>query len=127
MKDARRTAGIGIGFEGFPALALLVISDRQIAGEQEDFLPVLMDKGRSRIDARCETQQAGAAAALVGFIQRAGQNFLLDAGRVTRGRFPATGHVEGFEFVVSLVYRHLELASCSVCCLPAYLNWRNAL
>src|SRR5262245_45452891 len=59
-----------------------------------------------REDARRETQQPGTSAALVGFIERTGQDLLLNAARVARRRLPSALHVEDVKFVVFLVYTH---------------------
>src|SRR5258708_33320986 len=93
MKCARWTASVGIRLESCAALAVCVVADSEVACEQKDLLPVLVDKGRGGIDARCETKQAGPGATLLHPLQRRRKEFLLDASRITRRRLPATGPI----------------------------------
>src|SRR3954464_9405650 len=72
-----------------------------------------MNEWLGRVDPGRKAQQARTRAALVGLVQRAGQDLLLDAGRVPGGRFPAAGHVHGMEFLVFLVDAHFRPSSCS--------------
>ena len=71
MKCPGWAASIGIGLESLAALAFFVIADSQVACEQENFLPVLVDKRRGGVDPGREAEQAGSAATLVHLIERA--------------------------------------------------------
>src|SRR5690606_26577923 len=112
MISAGRTAGISVGFERLATFAILVIADRQVTGEQEDFFPVIMHERLGREHTRLKAQQAGTGAALVFLIQRAGEDLLLDAGRVARGNLPSILHIERVKLVVLLVYRHSKTPVC---------------
>ncbi|MNT90952.1 hypothetical protein D3C72_2319740 [compost metagenome] len=68
-----------------------------------------MDERSLGEDARIEAQQAGPAAAAAAFVERAGQDLLLDAGGVAFRHFPAGGQVQGMELVVKLVDCHADL------------------
>src|SRR5262249_12797099 len=63
-------------------------------------------EGRSGENTGRKAQEPRARAALVCFVERAGQNLLLDAFRIAGRRFPANAHVEGMKFVVPLVDAH---------------------
>src|SRR5258708_10255946 len=106
MKCARWTASVGIRLESFAALAVFVVADSEVACEQKDLLPVLVDEGRGGIDARCETKQAGPAATLLHLLQPTRKDFLPDASPITRRGLPAPGHSPPVKLIVGLVYSH---------------------
>ena len=101
-----RTARIGGRLERLAALALGVVADREIARQQIDFLPVVVDERCGRVDARLEPQQPRAASRLAPLIDIARQDLLLDAGRIAFRRRPALLQVEPMEFQMGLVHRH---------------------
>src|SRR5215831_1120518 len=80
--NARRSARIGRRFERLAAPALRVIADDQIAGNQINFLPVVVHERRRGVDARSKPQQPRSAAHLARFVEIAGQDLLLNAGWV---------------------------------------------
>src|SRR5258708_7871666 len=51
VKRTWRPAGIGVRPECFAALAMLVVSDRQVAGKQKHFFPIFVNERRCRVDA----------------------------------------------------------------------------
>src|SRR5258706_2546459 len=91
---AGRAAGIGAGREILAALALRIVADRQIAVHQIDLLPIFVDEGLGGVGAGLEPEQARAAAAAMLLVQAAGQDLLLDAGRVAGRRLPAGAGVD---------------------------------
>src|SRR5258708_23782115 len=70
MISAGRPARIGGRLEGFAAIALLVISDSQIARKQKHFFPVFVNERHGRINARREAKQTCPAATFVNLIER---------------------------------------------------------
>jgi hypothetical protein len=81
--NSGRAACIGRGREGFAALAPRVVADNEIARDEIDFFPVVVHERHRGVDARIETQKAGAAAHLSRFVQITGEDFLADAGWIT--------------------------------------------
>ena len=57
VHSTRRTAGIGWGGETCPAIALRVAADDEIAGEQVNFFPVIVDERRRGVFTRDEAQE----------------------------------------------------------------------
>src|SRR3974390_761515 len=106
VKRARRPAGISVRLEGFSPLAMLIVSNRQVAGEQEHFFPIFVNERRCRVDAWREAKQAGPTAALFGLVERSRQDFLLNTRGISSRSFPSLRHVEGMEFFVDLVDSH---------------------
>jgi hypothetical protein len=97
MMDAGRTDRVGVAFEFFSAIAIFVIADDQITGNQEHLFPVVMDEGRLGVDAGGKTQKSGTIAAVGFFIERPSNDFFLDARRITRQRVPALVPCRGRE------------------------------
>src|SRR5229473_79292 len=87
---------------------MLIVSDRQVAGEQKHFFPIFVNEWRCRVDAWREAQQSGPTAALVGLVERARQDLLLNARGIPGRSFPSLRHVERVEFVVGLVDSHWD-------------------
>src|SRR5690349_822254 len=85
---------------------MLIVSDRQVAGEQEHLFPIFVNERRRRVDAGCEAQQSGPTAALFDLVERSRQDLLLNTRRIPSGSFPSLRHVEGMEFVVGLIDSH---------------------
>ena len=79
VRNAGRTARVGGRLERLAALALGVVTDREITRQQVDFLPVVVDERCGRVDTRLEPQQPRAASRLTPLIEIAGQDLLLDA------------------------------------------------
>src|SRR5687768_18621458 len=79
VRRMRRSTGIGVGREAFAALTDLVVANGQIARDEIDLLPIVVGERRRCIDAGLETQQAGAGAPMVLFIESPGQDFLLNS------------------------------------------------
>src|SRR6201997_1389576 len=88
-------------------LAMLIVSDRQVAREQEHFFPIFVNERRCRVDTWREAQQSGPTAALVGLVERSRQDLLLNTRGIPSRSFPSLRHVEGMEFTVGLVDSHL--------------------
>src|ERR1700682_1762105 len=89
---------------------MLIVSDCQVAGEQEHFFPIFVNERRCRVDAWREPQQPGPTAALVGLVERSRQDLLLNTRGIPGRSFPSPGHVEGMEFIMALVDGHLEFS-----------------
>src|SRR5262245_7080830 len=101
MEDTRWTAGIGVRRELLATRSVSIGADDQISGDQKDLFPIVVHEGRHGADAGPEAQEAGAAAALVCFIERASQNLLLDALGIARRPMPfGPFHVDRVEFPV---------------------------
>jgi hypothetical protein len=86
VNSTRRTAGIGWSRETLPAIALRIVPDDEIAGEQVKFFPVIVDERRRGVFTRDEAQEARTAAALARLVEIAREDLLLDAGRIARRR-----------------------------------------
>src|SRR5437763_7082513 len=95
--------GIGARREILAAPALGVVADRQVALDQIHLFPILVHEGFGRVDSGLKAQQPRAAAALLRFVERAGEDLLLDAGRIAGRRLPAAAHVEAVEFEMRFV------------------------
>src|SRR5258708_7064778 len=108
VECAGRAAGICIRLERLPTLAVLVISNRQISGEKKNLLPIFVNKRAGRVNTRRKAQESGSAAALVGFVERPRQNFLLNTCRIACRSLPSLRHVEGMKLVVDLLHDHLN-------------------
>src|SRR6266851_1211804 len=107
VMDAGRTARIGRRLERLAALALRVVADDQIAGDEIDLLPVIVHEGRGGVGAGLELQEPRAAAHLLRLVEIARQDLLRDAGRIAGRRVPAVLHVDAGELDVRLVHRHV--------------------
>ena len=116
---ARRAAGIGAGGKTLAAPAFGIVADGQIARNQIDLLPIVVDEGCGREHPRRKPQEPGAAAIAALLVERAGQDLLFDAGGVAGWRLPARTHVEAVEFEMRLVDRHAFVP-------PHYLTGSNA-
>src|SRR5437879_4169927 len=106
VHGAGRPAGIGAGREILAAMALGIIADREVSLDQVDLLPILVDKRLCREHPRRKAQQAGAAPVPPPLVEGAGQDLLLDAGRIARWGRPTGTHVEAVEFEMGLVDGH---------------------
>src|SRR6516162_7856148 len=106
VKRARRPAGIGVRLECLTSIAMLIVSDRQVAGEQEHFFPIFVNERRCGVDTWREAQQSGPTATLVGLVERSRQDLLLNARGISSRSFPSLRHVEGMEFFVDLIDSH---------------------
>ena len=85
MHSTRRTAGIGWSRETLPAIALRIVPDDEIAGEQVNFFPMIVDERRRGVFTRDEAQEARTAATLARLVEIAREDLLLDAGRIAGG------------------------------------------
>src|ERR1700733_14095732 len=79
MQRAGRAAGVGRRVERPAALAVRVVADDEIAGDEIDFLPMVVDEGRGREAAAGEAQQPRAASHLAPLVEIAGEDLLLNA------------------------------------------------
>src|SRR5215469_6867837 len=106
VHSTRGPTGVRARWEVLAAAALCVVANGQVALDQIDLLPVFVNKGLGREHAGGKAQEASAAAAAPLFVEGAGQDLLLDAGRVAgRGRPPGT-HVDAVKFEMRLVDGH---------------------
>src|ERR1700733_10854313 len=105
--DAGWPHGIGITLEFLPALAVFVIADDQVAGNKEHLFPILVHERRGRINARREAQQPRAVGAFAFLVERAGDDFLLNAVGIARWCLPAFAQVERMKFLVAFIEAHL--------------------
>src|SRR5882672_2463179 len=112
MDDAGGATGVCRSREGFTAVAVRVVADNQVAGQDVHLLPVVVDERRRRIDAGIEPQKSGAAPGLALLIEIAREDFLLDARGISGRRRPAAVHVEPLEFQVRFVHGHSSVSVC---------------
>src|SRR5712671_1361539 len=114
MDRARRPAGIGAVREILATPALGIVAHRQVTLDQINLFPILMDERFRREYAGRKAQEAGAASASPLLVERAGQNLLLDAGRIAGRRRPPGAHVDAVEFEMGLVDGHGLLLATSL-------------
>src|SRR6266571_1980799 len=114
VRRPRRAAGVGVGAELLPSLSAPVAADDEVARDEIDLLPVLVHEGHRGVDAGLEAQVSCAKASPLFFVERAGKDLLLNAGRIARRHFPAVSQVDCVKLLVFLVYRH-----------PASASWYN--
>src|ERR1700730_11210351 len=114
MDRARRPAGIGAVREILAAPALGIVAHRQVTLDQINLFPILMDERFRREHAGRKAQEAGAASASPVLVESAGQNLLLDAGRVAGRRRPPGTHVDAAEFEMGLIDGHGLLLGTSL-------------
>src|ERR1044071_3267455 len=86
MDDAGGATGVCGSREGFTAVAVRVVADNQVAGQDVHLLPVVVDERRRRIDARIEPKKSGAAPVLALLTEIPREVFLVDAGGIPGGR-----------------------------------------
>src|SRR3954452_16534928 len=103
---AWRAHRIGERCERLAAVAVLIVPDGEIAGKQEDLLPMVVCERPCRECSRSKAQDPRPCARLVRLVERARQNLLGYAGRVAWKRLPTGAHVHGTELVVYLVDGH---------------------
>src|SRR5262245_14800013 len=106
VRRPRRAAGVGVGAEARPALAVAVAADEEIAGHHVHLLPVLVDEGLGRIHARLEAQVAGAETAPLLLVEITREHLLLDSGRIAGQALPAAAEVDLVKLPVLLADRH---------------------
>src|SRR6185295_1266006 len=99
---------VGMGSEFLAAVTVRIAADNQLARHEVDLFPVFVHEGHRGVDARMEAQVARAKSGSLLLAERAGEDLLLDAGRVARRHFPAPIQVDGVELLVFLVDRHLS-------------------
>lgn len=106
VKNARGPARVSVGAKLDAALAVLIAPDNQVARDQVDFFPIIVDEGRGGMGAGIEAKMARSIAAFVVLIQKSGKNLLLDSRRISRRRLPSTIESDGLEFAVLLFNMH---------------------
>src|SRR5580704_11404809 len=89
VKGARRSASISIRMKLLPTISILIIPNDQIAGNQIDFLPVIVNKWRSGVDTRFEPKMPCTEATFILLVEKARKYLLLDSLRISRGRLPS--------------------------------------
>src|SRR5271168_3173992 len=103
MADSGRPAGVGVRTEALRSLAVFPIPNDEVAGYQIDLFPVVVHKRLRGEGARRESQQPCSIPGLVGLVETASENLLLDVFGVARRRPPARGfHVDRMKFPVFL-------------------------
>src|SRR3546814_205369 len=110
--DARRAAGVGRRDKLLAAIALLVISDRQVARQEKDFLPIIVDKGRRRKNAGLKAEEASPASAPVFRIETARKDAFVDPATrlVAFGKVPpGIVHADRVKFPMFLGNWHIKL------------------
>jgi hypothetical protein len=80
---AGRPAGIGEGCKPLAALAVRIGANCEIPAHEKHLFPVLVHERLRRVGTGDETQESRPTAALVPLVERAGEDLLLDAGRIT--------------------------------------------
>src|SRR5439155_18989427 len=99
-------AGIGAGREAFAPFSRGIVADREIALDQIDLFPIIVNKGRRGEHLRRETQEPRPAAALARLVERPGEDLLFDPGGIAGRGAPAGRHIDGMEFAMGLVDGH---------------------
>jgi len=107
--DPGRTNGVGVIAKLLAAFAGRIVTDDQVAGEQKNLFPIIMHERCGRERSRSDAQQARAIAALAVFVERAGDDFLLEAGGIAGRDLPAALHVQRMKLFVAFVERHCRL------------------
>jgi hypothetical protein len=100
MVGARRPARIGIGEALLAALALLVVADDEIALDDVDFFPVVVNEGLGGERSGVDPQEPRATAALVRLVEIRREHLLEEPGRIARRALPAVLHVDFDELQV---------------------------
>src|SRR5262249_13908856 len=100
------TAGVGVGAVGFELRPFSLIPHGEVSRQQENLLPIVMHEGRGGPRARRKPQQSGPIAGLRVLVEHAGEDFLLDSGRIAGRPSPTDPKVNGMEFEMLLVDRH---------------------
>src|SRR5262245_59713252 len=77
VKDARWPDRVGVAGERLSAVAIRIVADGEVPGDEEYLLPVVVHERRGRHEAGVKSQQARAAAALVHGVERAREDLLL--------------------------------------------------
>src|SRR5262249_54884658 len=72
-------ARIGVGTEADATVAVLIVTDDQIARQQIDLLPVFVHERLHRVHAGREAQMAGSMTALRLLVEEAREDLLLDS------------------------------------------------
>src|SRR5260370_16790117 len=103
VQGAGRAAGVGAGEEALAALPRAIVADRQIALDQIDLFPIFVHERLRCEHPRRKPQQAGSTAVAALFVERPGQDLLLDAGEIALRRRPAGTHVYAGEFEMGLL------------------------
>jgi len=94
MVYAGRAAGVCIRMKACAIPPLFIVADNEVARDQVNLFPILMNKGLGSENARLKAQKTSAASAFSPFIERPRKNFLLDALGIARWNDPSLGHVE---------------------------------
>src|SRR4051794_11235841 len=100
VRRAGRPTRVGAGRKILAALALRIVAHGEVAVQQVDLFPIFVDEGIGGVDPRLEAQQARAAARPGFLVEAAGQDLLLDAGRIAGRRLPAAAGVDLVELLV---------------------------
>src|SRR5437879_1102064 len=103
VMNAGRSASVGRSIECLAALALRVVADDEIAGDEIDFFPMVVHERRGGVGAGRKAQEPRATAHLAALVEIAGENLLLDAGGIAGRCCPAGLHVDAGEFEMRLV------------------------
>jgi hypothetical protein len=94
MVDSRRPAGVSVRLKAFAMLPVLIVTNNEVAGDQVNFLPIIMYKWLGGKDSGLKPQKARTASTPRPFIEFPGKNLLLDAAGITGWSNPALSHVE---------------------------------
>src|SRR5438876_926089 len=92
-----RPTRVGRRRERLSAVPGSVVADDKVARNQVDLLPVIVHEGRGRPSARQEAEQPRPAAGLPFFVEIAGENLLLNVGRVTWRTCPSGIEIEAMK------------------------------
>src|SRR5712691_11318352 len=113
VHGAGRPAGVGVGKELFSVAAIFVVPDDEVSGDKVHLLPVFVDKWLGGKNSRSDAQKARTIAALAGFVERSGQDLVVDAGRVAGDWYPAVLQIHCKEFFVLFFDCHRLLSNIS--------------
>src|SRR5262245_18891020 len=87
---------------------MLVVPDDEVARDEIDLFPIVVDERLRRIHAGREAEVACPVAALLFLVEKTREYLLMNALRVSRRRLPALAGVGLEKFLVFLVDSHLR-------------------
>ena len=108
VEDPRRPTGVRGREELLTSLAVSVVAYNEIALDEVHLFPMVVHERLGGERAWRDPKQTTPAAGFIGFIQIAGQHFLVHAVGIPCGCFPIVIHFDGHEFNVWLAFWHVS-------------------
>src|SRR5262245_8971655 len=113
--NAGRSHRICIILKLLTAVAQPIVAHNQVAREQKDLLPIVMNEWISCIGAGCKAQQPRPVAALVLLVELASDDLFLDPSGVAGQGMPTVLHIEDMKFFMTFVITHGGFSSPLSC------------